>query len=133
MTFRFHLRPHGRFDAAELRRVGAATEQPLLATPASLDAPLPALPFSLEGSAVVASALGLPTMVGPSSSGCTTRRLRPRARDCSEAAGVARVDARHGGAPGQPITRPDSPAGVRDRRGTRGTWGDPTGGQSGHA
>ncbi len=56
MTFRFRVRPHGPFDPAELRRAGAASEQPLLAMPAALEAPLPALPFSLEGSAVVVSA-----------------------------------------------------------------------------
>jgi hypothetical protein len=57
VTFRFQLRPHGPFDAAALRRFGAATEQPLLVMPAALDAPLPAMPFSLEGPVVVASAV----------------------------------------------------------------------------
>jgi alpha-mannosidase len=57
MTFRFHVRPHGPFDPAELRRAGAASEQPLLVMPSTLEAPLPALPFILEGSAVVVSAV----------------------------------------------------------------------------
>jgi alpha-mannosidase len=57
LTFRFQVRPHGRFDAAALRRFGAGIEQPLLAMPASPDAPLPALPFRVEGAVVVASAL----------------------------------------------------------------------------
>jgi hypothetical protein len=56
ITFRFELRPHGPFDAAALRRFGAATEQPLLVMPAAPDAPLPAMPFSLESQVVVASA-----------------------------------------------------------------------------
>ena len=50
MTFRFHVRPHGAFDAGRRSGAsGAASEQPLLVMPAALDAPLPALPFSLEG------------------------------------------------------------------------------------
>ena len=57
MTFRFHVRPHGPFDPAELRRAGAASEQPLLAMPAALDAPLPRLPFSLRAPAIVVSAV----------------------------------------------------------------------------
>jgi alpha-mannosidase len=55
ITFRFQVRPHGRFDAAALRRFGAATEQPLLAMPSAADTPLPALPFSLESAIVIAS------------------------------------------------------------------------------
>jgi alpha-mannosidase len=55
MTFRFQVRPHGPFDAAALRRFGAATEQPLLVMPAAPGAPLPSLPFHLEGAAVASA------------------------------------------------------------------------------
>jgi alpha-mannosidase len=57
ITFRFQLRPHGPFSAAALRRFGAGTEQPLLAAAAAPDAPLPSLPFRLEGANVIASAV----------------------------------------------------------------------------
>jgi alpha-mannosidase len=56
MTFRFRVRPHGAFDAAMLRRFGAEVEQPLLAAESVPGAPLPVLPFTLDGAAV-ASAL----------------------------------------------------------------------------
>jgi hypothetical protein len=54
LTFRFALRPHGAFDAASLRRFGAALEQPLLARPAraALDAP-----FVVAGPGVVVSSV----------------------------------------------------------------------------
>ncbi len=57
VTFRFQVRPHGRFDPVALRRFSAATEQPLLAAPAAASAPLPRLPFALDSTVVVASAV----------------------------------------------------------------------------
>jgi len=57
LTFRFQVRPHGAFDPVELRRFGAAYEQPLLALSAAVDTPLPQLPFRVEGGAVVVSSL----------------------------------------------------------------------------
>jgi hypothetical protein len=57
VTFRFHIRPHGPFDPAELRRAGATVEQPLLALPSAANAPLPQLPLRLESATVVVSAL----------------------------------------------------------------------------
>ncbi len=57
VTFRFRVRPHGPFDPTAFRRSGAIVEQPLLALPSAADAPLPRLPFRLDGAAVVVSAL----------------------------------------------------------------------------
>jgi alpha-mannosidase len=108
MTFRFHVRPHGAFDPAELRRVGAESEQPLLAMPAALDAPLPALPFSLGASAVVVSAVKpaddgraiIVRLYNPTAAPVSTRLIgTPRER-------VSWLWA--GGAPGQPVTGPIS-------------------------
>ena len=106
VTFRFQLRPHGPFDGAALRRFGAATEQPLLVTAAALDAPLPALPFSLEGQVIVASA------VKPADDG---RGIIVRLYNPTAAPASAHLIGRSprllsfpdiGGVPGQPVTNP---------------------------
>ena len=57
VTFRFHVKPHGPFDPADLRRVGAGSEQPLLALPSAADTPLPRLPFRFESAATVVSSM----------------------------------------------------------------------------
>jgi hypothetical protein len=107
VTFRFHVRPHGVFDATTLRRAGAESEQPLLAIPAALDAPLPALPFSLESQVVVASAVKpagdgrgvIVRLYNPTSASAYARLLgRPP--------GLRALTLGTGGAPGQPITGP---------------------------
>ena len=49
--------PHGPFDPAELRRVGAWSEQTLLALPSTATSSLPRLPFRLESEAIFVSAL----------------------------------------------------------------------------
>ena len=57
LTFRFALAPHGPFDAAALRRLGADREQPLLALPVAPTAPRIAAPFRVSGDGVVVSSL----------------------------------------------------------------------------
>jgi hypothetical protein len=57
VSFRYRLRPHGPFDAAGLRRLGAEESQPLVVAPAGGTAPSRRPPFRLEPEAVMVSAL----------------------------------------------------------------------------
>ena len=57
LGFRFVLRPHGAFDATELRRFSADTEQPLLAMAVEAETPHVEAPFRVEGDGVVVNAL----------------------------------------------------------------------------
>ena len=107
VTFRFRLRPHGVFDPTALRRAGAESEQPLLAMPAALEAPLPALAFSLDGSPVVASGIK-PAADGR---GVIVRLYNPTpapasARLLGRPPGLRALTLGSDGAPGQPITGP---------------------------
>jgi hypothetical protein len=57
LRFRFVLQPHGAFDAAALRRLGAAVDQPLVVARAAASGPLTPPPFRLEGTPAIVSAL----------------------------------------------------------------------------
>jgi hypothetical protein len=107
MTFRFRVRPHGAFDAAALRRAGAESEQPPLVMPAALEAPLPALPFSLESPTVVASAV----RPADDGRGIIVRLYNPTpapasARLLGGPPGLRALTLVSGRAPGQPVTGP---------------------------
>jgi alpha-mannosidase len=57
LTFRFTLAPHGPFNPAALRRLGADREQPLLLQPVAPTAPRVRAPFTVTGDGVVVSSL----------------------------------------------------------------------------
>jgi alpha-mannosidase len=57
LRFRYALWAHGAFDPAALHRFSAEQDQPLLALPVDPATPLQAAPFTIEGGAVVVSAL----------------------------------------------------------------------------
>jgi archaellin len=57
LVFRFTIQPHGRFDAAGLRRFGAEVEQPLVAWPSAPGVPLPRPAFAFDSPSIVVSSL----------------------------------------------------------------------------
>jgi alpha-mannosidase len=79
LGFRFLLRPHGAFNAYELRQFSAEQEQPLLIMPVSPDVPLTQSPFRLEGTNVLVNALR-PT---PDGSGLLVRLYNPSGQPAS--------------------------------------------------